>query len=422
LKSGIKDRLKSVVFWAVISAAFLGPGTVTTAASSGSNYGFNLIWVLTLSTIICIVLQVNVAKISIDTGLNLGALLKQKFQNYLFIPVAIAFSIMFGCMAYQAGNLLGAALGLQLLFDIDQSMAVLLLSISAGTLLWYGSINLVIRLLGIVVALMGFAFVFMIFSIDFDGLSILSKSFSPTVPDGSEILIMGLIGTTIVPYNLFMGSSLSKNKSLSGSKFGLTVAIALGGLISISVMLVGTLTNAPFSFAKLSEVLGNELGNWARYLLAFGLFGAGFTSAITAPLAAVFTISSVFPERQIASNPNNIRYRSIWGAVMLLGLIFGFLDFKPIAAIIVAQAVNGILLPFIVCFILILNVKLVERRNWLDNWWKNLPLISVTFIITSLGIFNLLKLLGYANEIGILVSALGGIIILSLIITFALRR
>ncbi len=393
----LKNKLSSILFWSVISAAFIGPGTVTTASSAGSAYGLDLIWVLVISTMACIVLQINVTQITIQTEKNLGELLRERFSKHKFIPFTMGIGILFGCAAYQAGNLLGATLGLNLIIGIDQRWILVAIVALASAMLWFGSIQIVIRSLGAIVGLMGVVFVFIAFSLDFSFFHVLKSSMHPTLPVDSEFLVMGLIGTTIVPYNLFLGSGLSKGKKLSTSRFGLVIAISLGGLISIFILLSGTLVSAPFDFEKLATALTNKFGSWANYLLAIGLFSAGFTSAMTAPLAAVFTIKSIFPNYKTLKDRNSSGYKTVWGFVMIFGLFFGFMDVKPIPAIILAQAINGIILPFIAIFILILTTSRLADYRSKPMILNVFSLAIVVYLIIAIGSFNLLKLIVSPN-------------------------
>jgi Mn2+/Fe2+ NRAMP family transporter len=403
LNSKLKNSISSILFWSVISAAFIGPGTVTTAASSGSAYGISLTWVLVISTIACIVLQINVTKLTIHTGKTIGELLLKYFNNYKFIPITLGISIVFGCAAYQAGNLLGATLGISLLFHVEQKWILLSIVLMASSMLWLGTIQFVVKLLGSIVAIMGITFIFIAFSISVPVHNLLESSFIPSFPFGSELLIMGLIGTTIVPYNLFLGSGLSIGKNLSSSRIGLIFAISLGGMISIAILISGTLVSAPFDFEKLSSSLTENLGLWANYLLGIGLFSAGFTSSITAPLAAIFTIKSVFPGHKNLANRKSSIYKSIWGIVMITGFTFGFVDISPIPVIILAQAANGIILPFISVFILVLVVFSIKKT------FINAPsilLIGVVYLIVVIGIYNFLKLF-HAPGVGIIFISFG---------------
>ena len=121
-----------------------------------------------LSTITCIVLQVNVTKITIGSGLTLGEHLLSNFQGRNYIPIAVGGSVVFGCIAFQVGNLLGAVLGLELILSVHQQWIILAIVLIASVLLWFGTTEFIVQLLGMVVAFMGFIFLYIVFSMELD--------------------------------------------------------------------------------------------------------------------------------------------------------------------------------------------------------------------------------------------------------------
>jgi Mn2+/Fe2+ NRAMP family transporter len=388
-----KFGVTNVLFWSVISAAFIGPGTVTTAASAGSNFGLDLVYVLIISTFACIVLQINVARITIDSGKTLGELLLDRFGKSKFIPISIVGSIVFGCATYQAGNLLGAKLGAELIFSINRKLLLLTIVFTASLALWFGSVKTLAKILGVLVAIMGFVFLVIAFSIELDPDDLFKGAFIPGIPEGAELMIMGLLGTTIVPYNLFLGSGLSTGRDLVSSRWGLAVAISLGGAISIAILICGSLVEDAFSFEALSIQLSERVGLWAKYMLGFGLMSAGITSAMTAPIAAFVAVQGIVQGRRSFASIRSTGARSIWMPVMAVGLFFSVLDFQPIPLIILAQAVNGIILPFISVFILLLVWKQFKSRGGSRHYWRVVSLAAVVAIIVGIGVINLLKLM-----------------------------
>ncbi|MCB0845328.1 MAG: divalent metal cation transporter, partial [Bacteroidetes bacterium] len=125
-KTGL-STVTSILFWSVISAAFIGPGTVTTASKAGATYHTELLWALVFSTLACIILQEAAARIPLGSGFNLGEAIAEKLGSgkNRWVKIAVAGSVIFGCAAYQAGNILGAVSGVGLLFDIDPRLITL---------------------------------------------------------------------------------------------------------------------------------------------------------------------------------------------------------------------------------------------------------------------------------------------------------
>lgn len=392
-----KIKLSRIIFWSVISAAFIGPGTVTTAASSGAEYGLSLLWALTFSTFACFLLQEAAARIPLASGLNLGQALVKRYGQGHIIPIGMAVAIISGGIAYQAGNILGSVSGAILLVGGDESMnwqlifTVVIAVLAAGVLL-LANIQRISRILGMVVATMGFAFIVVALSSEVSWGNALASSVVPTLPEGAGILVIGLIGTTIVPYNLFLGSGMSQNQDIREMRWGLGIAIILGGLISMAILLVGSTMEAPFSFAGMAEAMQGGLGNWAAVLFGIGLFAAGFTSSVTAPLAAAVTAQSIFAKEGNDWSEKSRSYMGVWAVVLLSGMAFGVLGVKPIPIIILAQALNGLLLPFVAAFLLlVVNDKKLMPAEFRNSTGLNLVSLLVVAVSIVLGLNQVMK-------------------------------
>jgi manganese transport protein len=349
--------LLAVIFWSVISAAFLGPGTVTTAAVAGVSFRYALLWALAFSTIACLLLQEAAARLTVVSGRDLGQAIRAQYPTgagrLLASGLALA-AIVVGCAAYEAGNLLGAVAGAGLSLETGPRTLTLVIGGVAACLLWIGTPALVARLLSLAVALMGVAFLVTAFLLRPPPGAVVAGTLAPGLPAGSGLVALGLLGTTVVPYNLFLGSGLARGQDLREARLGLAVAISLGGLISMGVLCVGAAVDGPFSFQALATLLAGRLGGWAGDLFAWGLFAAGFSSAVTAPLAAALTARGLLAREaeRTGWGARGWRYRGVWGVVLASGLLFGVSGVHPVPAIVAAQALNGLLLPLAAVFLL----------------------------------------------------------------------
>jgi len=393
-----KKRLLNILFWSVVSAAFIGPGTITTAAKSGAAFGMELLWALIFSTFACLLLQEAAARLTIVSGKNLGQAIAQQFEkrkSKWMVLVLVLGAIVLGATAYEMGNLLGAVAGFRLLFDINPTLLVLIIGAMAAVILNIPSLKIISTLLGFVVIIMGLGFLVTAILIKPSLSEILTGAVIPELPSSSHagILVLGLIGTTIVPYNLFLGSGISnKNKTVGEMRFGLAIAIVLGGLFSMAVLIVGTSVLGEFSFEELSIALENKIGASGNYLLGFGLLTAGFTSAVTAPLAAAITLKSLFgnknPEKWAIESLN---FKVGWMLVLLIGVLFAANNIKPIPAIILAQALNGFLLPFVSIFLFIAINNHSVTKTKTNSLWLNIFMIMVIFVTLVLGFNSAVK-------------------------------
>ena len=394
----MRKRLLNILFWSVISAAFIGPGTVTTAAKAGATHGYQLLWALLFSTIACIVLQEAAARLTMVSGLTLGEAIRRRYEGTPFLTgvlLLVVGAIILGAAAYETGNILGALAGLRFIVAGPSWLWVLLITLFAAVMLSRRSTGLVARLLGALVAVMGVAFFLTALSVRPAPRQVLHGLLVPVLPRtaGGGLLILGLIGTTVVPYNLFLGSGIAKKEAPLGEmRFGLSVAVALGGLISMAVLITGTAVKGPFSYAGLVEALQQGTGRWAVIIFGGGMLAAGFTSAVTAPLAAALTARSLFRDREhTVWDEEGRRFTMVWGGVLLTGTLFGLSGVKPVPVIILAQALNGLILPLITLFLF----RVVNDRTLMGEQVNgpraNLLMFLVNGVAIMLGLWQVVR-------------------------------
>jgi Mn2+/Fe2+ NRAMP family transporter len=172
-------------------------------------------------------------------------------------------------------------------------------------------------------------------------------------------------------------------------RWGLLIAVFGGGLITLAILLTGTQIAGTFSFPALAEALSTRLGAAGPYLLGIGLFAAGLSSAITAPLAAAVTGKSLLGHQREEWSPQGRYFRLTWGGVLLTGLVFGLTDVRPVPAIIAAQAVNGVILPLVAVFLLLaINERSVMRPGFTNPGWLNAVGVVIVAVTVFLGLHN----------------------------------
>ena len=385
----LKNGISRMLFWSVISAAFIGPGTVTTCSLAGATFGTSLLWALTFSTLATMVLQEAAARVTLASSLSLGEIMVSRHgERGIWLSRLLAGGVILGCAAYEAGNLLGAVAGLNMLLNLPVWAVSTFLGVCAFILLSLKNISLLTRLLGTLVFGLGLAFVLVSTQTGVPLPLILKDSLLPQIPVNSALLITGLVGTTIVPYNLFLGSGIGKGQSVSEMRQGIILAVLIGGLISMAILLTGIRIEGEFSFQNAARVLGLQLGGWAEKLFAFGLFGAGFTSLVTAPLAASVTAKTL-----LGASDKQSGY--VWKGVLATGVLFGILQFKPIPVILAAQIANGLLLPFITWQLFRgVNDRRIISEKYLNSPFQNLLLLLIFLVTLFLGgnsIFHALR-------------------------------
>jgi Mn2+/Fe2+ NRAMP family transporter len=217
------------------------------------------------------------------------------------------------------------------------------------------------------------------------------NGFIPRFPDDSTLTIVGLIGTTVVPYNLFLHASLVKEKwkdesDLKYARKDTLVAIVLGGMVSMCIIVSAAAiqTSEVSNAADLAKGLEPLFGSFSKYFLAIGLFAAGITSAITAPLAAAYVASGCLGW---SSNMKTKQFRAVWMLILVLGVLSSSSGVKSIEIIKFAQVANGILLPVIAGFL----IWMVNKRSILGDYRNNLKQNILGIIILAITIFLGLK-------------------------------
>lgn len=378
----------------LVAAAFIGPGTVTTCTLAGANFGYALLWALLFSVLACMVLQEMAARLGLMTQQGLGEVLKSQFNQPIIktmVLVLVAVAIFIGNGAYEGGNIAGAALGIEAMLPaIDFPWPVLIVAMAFAVLI-QGSYRVFERALIALVLLMSVAFVTTFLLTKPDWLA-LFQGMKPQVPEGAWLTIVALVGTTVVPYNLFLHAAAVKSKwhrpeDLTLVRKDTLISIGVGGLISLSI--VATAATAFFgqqvtiqSAADMSIQLQPLLGSWASIFIAVGLFAAGISSAITAPLAAAYAISGMMGW---PTDGKHIRFKVIWMVILLSGLLLSLSGYKPITIIWFAQIANGLLLPLLAGFLLYVMNRSDLLGRFKNSWAHNVMGLLVILVALFLG-------------------------------------
>lgn len=347
----------------MVAAAFIGPGTVTTCIMAGVRFGYALLWAILFATIGTIVLQEMSARLGVLGGVGLGTAIRRRFSAPLLragAALLVAGAIVAGNAAYQTGNLLGAALGVEVLGGQDVRVWAAVAAAAAFALLYTGRYRTIERSLVAMVVLMSVAFLVTAARLAGDLPSIVQGLSTPVVPAGGAVVALGLVGTTIVPYNLFLHADAARERfgegrRLGDARFDLLVAIGLGGVVSMAIVVTAAAASAgsagspPESAVAMAQQLTPVLGRWATSIFAVGFLSAGLTSAITAPLAASYALAGALgwpPDLR------DWRLRATWMGVLFAGAAFAVAGVRPVPAIMFAQAANGLLLPLVAVFLL----------------------------------------------------------------------
>ncbi|GAB7017900.1 Nramp family divalent metal transporter [Halostagnicola bangensis] len=398
---GIVNRLKAIGPGALVAAAFVGPGTVTTASVIGAEYAYLLLWTIAFSIIATLVLQEMSARLGLVSREGLGEALRNESSNPFIKTVTVGLvvaAIGIGTAAFQTGNIVGGAAGLNTITGISENVWGPIIGLIAGTLLWTGNYKLIERVFIGLVTVMGLAFVANAIMVRPD-LGALSGGLVPTVPEGSAYLIAGLVGTTVVGYNLFLHASTVQERwdgpsDLAECRTDTIAMVVLGGIITTSIVVTAAAVfpegTAIDDVGEMADQLEPVFGGYALTFFAVGLFAAGFTSAMSAPLAGAYaTAGALGWERDLTST----RFRAIWVSILSVGIVFSALDYSPVEVIVFAQVANGLLLPILAVFLIYAMNNESLLGEYTNSTLQNVLGGLVTLVVVGIGLQTLYDIL-----------------------------
>ena len=384
----------------VITAAFIGPGTITMCILTGTNYGFDLLWAVLCSTLITIFIQNIAARISFNSKKGLATTILDNEKNRLLkilLMCLIFSSIFIGNSAYEAGNLSGTLIGtngiLNLLsIDLSNFIQLIIICLIISILIFINNYKILSNILMLIVGFMSLSFLISSLLTKPDFIEILKGLFIPSFNSNNILNIVGIVGTTVVPYNLFLHAALvnKKYKDINSIKLDTIIAVTIGGVISLCIIVTSAsiqganITN-PSEIGNLLEPLYGKISNW---IINLGFFCAGLTSSITAPIAAAIIFCECFNLKL-----NGFYYKLVSISIVLIGFVFSSIFKLPIQIILFAQVANGILLPVLgVLLFVLINKKTTESSKKIDYDKIILLLIELFFILlcvsSILKIFN----------------------------------
>lgn len=418
MKKTFWQRLKEVGPGAMVAAAFIGPGTVTSCSTSGASFGYTLLWAMLFSTISVIIMQTMAARLGIVKGMGLGEALRVKFTGKgtrIVLAILVIAAVFIGNVAYETGNITGSVLGVQAMAPaLEGETGKLILALAIGllgfVLLFSGSYKAIENFLTALVVLMGVVFLVCAIAIGPDWGALLKGLFIPSVPnvDQAWMTVAALMGTTVVPYNIYLHASSAAKKwnkpeeDLASSTLDSVLSIGLGGIISMAIIVcaAAALNGTDIQISNggdMAKALEPVLGNWATIFFGLGLFAAGLTSTITAPLAAAFASSGILGW---GDDMKKFRFKVIWIIVLAFGVVASCtLGASPTEIILFAQAANAILLPVTAILLLIVCNDKNIMGTYKNKWWFNILVVIVIGVFIFIAARNMTAFVNSAKSL-----------------------
>lgn len=396
---GAIDIIKSVGPGLLVTVGFIDPGNWASNFAAGSTYGYVLLWVVTLSTIMLIALQHNVAHLGIVTGLCLSEAAEKYAPKWIGRPILV--TAFLASISTSLAEILGAAIALQMLFGIPIVWGALLSTASVLVLLFTNSYKRIERLIITFVSMIGLSFIYELFLVNIDWPAATQGWVVLSVPEGSMLIVMSVLGAVVMPHNLFLHSELvqsrqinkkdrnSIERALKFELFDTLFSMIVGWAINSAMIILAATTF--FSSHKVVDDLSQAqalltplLGNNAADIFALALFLAGISSTITSGMAAGCIFSGMFGEQYYARDAHSIVGICLSLCLALLAIIF---IGNPFNGLIYSQMVLSIQLPFT----MFLQVWLTSSRKVMGEyvnhkftkWW----LYFLSAIVTVLNIW-----------------------------------
>lgn len=397
----LKEKLSSLGPGFVIVGSFIGPGTVTSCTLAGATYGFQLFWCVVFSVIAVIVMQGMAARIGIITQEGLAENMKHDFadrpmlRNILCALVIAAISI--GGFAYMGGDLTGTALGISALTGISTKIVAPILGVIILLILLFvgDAVKYLEKLLSLCVTIMAIVFM-MTMLIVRPNFGELLRGCIPTVPEGGLMTCLSLIGTTVVPYNMFLHAASAQRtwktkEELPLCNFGTTVPMLIGGIITGSIMITSAVVMRGMTVNNAMDMavqLEGTLGSFAEPFMAAGLISAGVSSALCSPISVSYVLAGLFDWKTDGSDK---RFMATSAIVLAVGIIISAVGSNPLALIMVAQAVNGIALPVVVGVTLYIASRKRIMGEYRNSTLQNVLGLMIFVISLILGITSFIS-------------------------------
>ena len=377
------------------------PYAPTCAASNfaaGSEYGYALLWVVTLSTIMLIALQHNVAHLGIVTGLCLSEAAVKYAPRWVGRPIVV--SAILASVSTSLAEILGGAIALQMLFGISIPTGSLLVTAAVLVLLFTNSYRKIERAVIGFVSIIGLSFIYELFLVHIDWGEATRAMVVPSVPQGSLLVIMSVLGAVVMPHNLFLHSEVIQSREINlkgddrirhmlkyefvDTLFSMLVGWAINSaMILLAASTFFTRGEHVTDLAQANAMLAPLLGNNASNIFALALLLAGISSTITSGMAAGSIFSGLFSESYNAKDPH-----SAIGVLLSLGLALLLIFFigNPFQGLLISQMVLSIQLPFTV----FLQVSLTSSKRVMGKYankpWNTVFLYSLAGLVTALNI------------------------------------
>ena len=387
----------------LVTVGFIDPGNWASNFAAGSDYGYALLWIVTLSTVMLIILQHNVAHLGIVTGLCLSEAATRYTPRWVSRPV-LATAVL-ASISTSLAEILGGAIALQMLFGIPVVWGAVLTTALVVIMLFTNSYKRIEREIIAFVSVIGLSFLYELFLVDIDWGLAARSWVVPSIPEGSMLIIMSVLGAVVMPHNLFLHSEVVQSheynkqsdtairKLLKYEFYDTLLSMGIGWAINSAMILLAAstffVTGTPVEeLQQAKSLLDPLLGNQAGIVFALALLMAGISSTVTSGMAAGSIFAGIFGESYYIKDVH-----SRVGVLLSLGIALLIIFFigDPFQGLIYSQMVLSFQLPFTV----FLQVGLTSSRRvmgpYANSRWSSFVLYFIATVVSLLNIMLLLN-------------------------------
>ena len=378
----------------LVTVGFIDPGNWASNFAAGSEFGYSLLWVVTLSTIMLIVLQHNVAHLGIVTGLCLSEAATQYTPKWVSRP--ILGTAVLASISTSLAEILGGAIALEMLLDVPIIGGAVLTTVFVSVMLFTNSYKKIERSIIAFVSVIGLSFIYELFLVDIDWPLAVQGWVTPAIPKGSMLIIMSVLGAVVMPHNLFLHSEViqsheynkqddaSIRKVLKYELFDTLFSMIVGWAINSAMILLAAATF--FKSGIQVEELQPLLGSNAAIVFALALLMAGISSTITSGMAAGSIFAGIFGESYHIKDSH-----SQVGVILSLGIALLLIFFigDPFKGLIISQMILSIQLPFTVFLQVGLTSSKKVMGNYVNSRWSTFILYTIAIVVSILNIMLL---------------------------------
>lgn len=387
---GARELLKYIGPGLIVTVGFIDPGNWASNLAAGAEYGYALLWMVTLSTLMLIILQHNVAHLGIATGLCLAEAatthLKPRYSK-LLLTTGMGASI-----STSLAEILGGAIALNMLFQIPIRAGALIVTLFVIVMLYTNSYKMIEKVIIAFVSVIGLSFLYELSLVNVDWNHAVAGWVTPCFPKGSMIIIMSVLGAVVMPHNLFLHSEVIQSrqwnlkdekvikKQLKYEFLDTLFSMGVGWAINSSMIILAAATffhtqTPVIELQQANTLLAPLLGTHATVVFAVALLFSGIASTITSGMAAGTIFAGMYKEPYDIKD-NHSRVGVLMSLVLALAIILVISN--PFKGLILSQMILSIQLPITIFS----QVKLTSSEKVMGKYKNTTPL---RIILYSLG-------------------------------------